>query len=220
MPVSAPWTAVVLALHRVPSADTAPALPTARIPLVEWVPGSRASTWRSATCQPSTPDVPDVHSQPDRSTFVSSGTDNERYHILSVSRQAPAAGTVGDVFPDIPPRSAPLSAVEETGQPVHPAGNHVVIQTADSEFVFLGHVQKHSISVRPGDTMLSGDHGGRVGNSGNTSEPHIHIHAQSSADLFDPMAFGVPIRFGGYLANGDLVDLAGPQRGEFVEHVR
>ena len=41
-----------------------------------------------------------------------------------------------------------------------------------------------------------------MGNSGNSSEPHIHIHAQNQPDPYDPTAIGLPLTFSTYLADG------------------
>jgi hypothetical protein len=57
-----------------------------------------------------------------------------------------------------------------------PAGNHVVVACGGVN-VFLAHLQRGTVAVKPGDAVVRGEILGRVGNSGNTSEPHLHIHA-------------------------------------------
>jgi murein DD-endopeptidase MepM/ murein hydrolase activator NlpD len=59
-------------------------------------------------------------------------------------------------------------------------GNHVVIEAAPDEFVFLAHFQKGSITVKEGDHVIVGQTIGKCGNSGNTDSPHIHIHVQNT----------------------------------------
>lgn len=49
-------------------------------------------------------------------------------------------------------------------------------------------MQKGSIVVKEGDEIKTGQALGKVGNSGNTSEPHLHIHAEKDG-------LGVPITF-------------------------
>ncbi|MGH7107343.1 MAG: M23 family metallopeptidase, partial [Acetobacteraceae bacterium] len=62
--------------------------------------------------------------------------------------------------------------------PFQPGGNHVVIRSEDGRIdVKLSHLMRGSVLVRGGDRVRSGQELGRVGNSGNTSEPHLHVHA-------------------------------------------
>jgi len=60
----------------------------------------------------------------------------------------------------------------------HLAGNHVVLRFTGAD-VMLGHLQPGSVQVRAGAHIAVGDWLGLVGNSGNTGEPHLHIHAQA-----------------------------------------
>ena len=59
---------------------------------------------------------------------------------------------------------------------VHPAGNLVVVETGGVQ-VFLAHLEPGSIVVRRGDPVQAGDPVGRVGCTGNSTEPHLHVHA-------------------------------------------
>jgi murein DD-endopeptidase MepM/ murein hydrolase activator NlpD len=58
----------------------------------------------------------------------------------------------------------------------NPAGNHIWLQKG-VYYILIAHLQKGSISVKVGDSVKTGQMLGKVGNSGNTSEPHLHIHA-------------------------------------------
>lgn len=73
------------------------------------------------------------------------------------------------------------------------AGNHVVVQLEEDRFVALVHLKKGSLAVGAGDTVGTGDRLGDCGNSGNTTEPHIHLQVMDGPD---PMtARGVPFVF-------------------------
>ncbi len=61
------------------------------------------------------------------------------------------------------------------------AGNHVMIETKDGYIVFLAHLRNGSVQVNEGDIIKTGDLIGNVGNSGNSTAPHLHIN------LFDQM---------------------------------
>lgn len=78
------------------------------------------------------------------------------------------------------------------------AGNHVVIRCKDAD-VWLAHLQRGSVAVRPGAQVRTGQRLGLVGNSGNTTEPHLHVHAERNGA-------GVPARFDGeWLVRNDVL---------------
>ncbi|MHB8434855.1 MAG: M23 family metallopeptidase [Acidimicrobiales bacterium] len=83
---------------------------------------------------------------------------------------APCDGTVAFAEGSLPDLPVPVAL---------PAGNHVDIDTG-GEQVLLAHLRQGSVAVRPGDKVRAGDEIGRVGNSGNSTEPHLHIHATGS----------------------------------------
>jgi hypothetical protein len=58
-------------------------------------------------------------------------------------------------------------------------GNHIYIKLDDTDtFLVLAHLKQNSISVKQGDHVQEGMIVAEVGNSGNSSEPHLHIHHQ------------------------------------------
>lgn len=65
--------------------------------------------------------------------------------------------------------------------------------------IYLAHMQKGSVKLTSGDRVEVGETIGKVGNSGNTTEPHLHIHAEIDGE-------GVPILFDGkFLVRNSLV---------------
>jgi len=78
-----------------------------------------------------------------------------------------------------------------------PYGNHVVIEPNSGGYLILAHLKTGSVTVRPGDSVQEGDVIGACGNSGNTSEPHIHVHYQREHPKDVPMNFaqGLPLYF-------------------------
>lgn len=75
-----------------------------------------------------------------------------------------------------------------------PMGNHIVIQVDDDgTSVALAHLQRGSSRVAVGDEVEAGQVVAAVGNSGNTSEPHVHLQVM---DVPHPnWALGVPFTF-------------------------
>lgn len=85
------------------------------------------------------------------------------------------------------------------------AGNFVMIEAPGGPVVAVCHLQRGSVAVRHGQGVRSGEPLGRCGNSGNSTEPHVHLQAVDRADV--SQAAAVPITFGGRLPrNGEVVD--------------
>jgi Peptidase family M23 len=59
------------------------------------------------------------------------------------------------------------------------AGNHVVIDIGGARYILMGHLRAGSVQVRVGDRVRTGQPIARVGNTDDTSEPHVHIQAQT-----------------------------------------
>jgi hypothetical protein len=72
-------------------------------------------------------------------------------------------------------------------------GNYVVIQHAENEYSLLAHLMLGSILVNEGQNVKRGQLIAMCGNSGNTSEPHLHFHVQNGKNFFT--SIGLPIHF-------------------------
>lgn len=76
----------------------------------------------------------------------------------------------------------------------NPAGNYVSIETKRG-FVILAHLKKGSIAVRIADSVRAGMPIALCGNSGNTAQSHLHLHAQDRPQIATDVAQGIPIAF-------------------------
>lgn len=93
------------------------------------------------------------------------------------------------------------------------AGNHVVIaQGSSGPFILLAHLQNGSVRVAVGDPVGPGLQIGSCGNSGNSTEPHVHVQATDSMSW--ATSRGLPIAFEGLLGgvnwlpkNAELFDV-------------
>jgi Peptidase family M23 len=118
-------------------------------------------------------------------------TDPQRYVIFGRPVIAPCAGQIIVVIDGLPDMQVPQ--VDRA----HLAGNHVILRCGDAD-ILLGHFRKGSVRVRAGQSLATGDAIAQVGNSGNTSEPHLHINAQLPGSLTAPFAGApIPIRIEG-----------------------
>ena len=70
-----------------------------------------------------------------------------------------------------------------------------MIQTSGGPVVAVCHLQRGSVRVRPGQEVRAGEELGRCGNSGNSTEPHVHVQAIDRADI--RRAEAVPLTFDG-----------------------
>lgn len=103
---------------------------------------------------------------------------------------SPLAGTVVHVENDLPDLA--VGRMDKD----HPPGNCIIIQPAAQQNmrIVLSHLMHHSITVQSGSVVQAGEIIGRIGNSGNTSEPHLHIHAQK---MEHGQLKGVPLKVEG-----------------------
>lgn len=136
------------------------------------------------------------------------GTRNEQYHVWGRRIVAPAAATVVTVVDGIHDNRP---QVEMNRKAI--AGNHVVLDFGSGEWAMLGHLKKGSIRVKPGQKVTAGQVLGLCGNSGNSSEPHLHFHVQDRAALFGK-ARGLPVVFNAYLADNKGVAKGTPVQGQ------
>lgn len=85
--------------------------------------------------------------------------------------------------------------VRPVGGPRWIIGNHVVLDLGDGVFAAYAHLKKGSAEVREGDRVTMGQRIGRCGNTGNSSEPHLHFQLMDHADF--GRAVGIPFRWTG-----------------------
>lgn len=111
----------------------------------------------------------------------------ESYFCWGQPILSPGSGTVVRVVADLPDQ--PIGETDTA----NPAGNHVVIDLGNDEFAFLAHLQAGSVRVAEGEVVEPGAELGLCGNSGNSSEPHLHFHLQTTPDLAD--GEGLPAQF-------------------------
>ena len=81
-------------------------------------------------------------------------------------------------------------------------GNHVVLDLGGGRFAFYAHLQKNSIKVRPGDQVKKGAVLGKLGNTGNTSAPHLHFHIMNRPSPI--AADGIPYLIDGFDFSGQI----------------
>nr|WP_218143234.1 M23 family metallopeptidase [Sporolactobacillus nakayamae] len=75
-------------------------------------------------------------------------------------------------------------------------GNYVLLKKKEGIYAVFCHLQKNSIVIKAGEKVQKGQLIGKVGHSGNSTEPHLHFHLMDSADI--EKANGIPFVFEQY----------------------
>ncbi|MGH1562021.1 M23 family metallopeptidase [Mumia sp. DW29H23] len=130
----------------------------------------------------------------------------ERFFAYGRPVLAPCDGTVVEVHDGEPDHAARRSQVAlvpyALGQasrvrrgPYAIAGNYVTLAHGDA-FVTLVHLRNGSLRVRAGDAVTTGSPLGACGNSGNSTQPHVHVQVTDGRDV--ATARGVPLAFRAY----------------------
>jgi murein DD-endopeptidase MepM/ murein hydrolase activator NlpD len=146
----------------------------------------------------------DIVIMKDGRTHGGDGKSCADYYCYGQPVLAPAAGTVvwaRDSLPDNTPGQM---------DPAHATGNSLVLDHGNGEYSLIAHLQPGSQRFKVGDRVPADAEIGRCGNSGNTSEPHVHYHLQNGPAPFD--ADGLPAQFVDLRVDGKPVD-----RGEIVQ---
>ena len=127
------------------------------------------------------------------STHKGDALDNTKYYAHDLDVIAVADGIVAVIKDGIPENipGAQSRAVPITLETV--GGNHVILDLGKGRFAFYAHVRPGSIRVKVGDRVKKGQLLAKLGNSGNSTEPHLHFHL---ADAASPLGSqGIPYVF-------------------------
>jgi murein DD-endopeptidase MepM/ murein hydrolase activator NlpD len=84
-------------------------------------------------------------------------------------------------------------------------GNHVILDIGHGMYAFYAHLKKGSITVHDGERIKAGTVIGNLGNTGNTSGPHLHFHVMDGPSAMGSQ--GVPYVIDGFRLVGQ-VDIA------------
>jgi hypothetical protein len=144
----------------------------------------------------------------DGKSHPNDATGNAGYYCWNAPIHAPADGVITEsvdgIEDNVPGKMNPAQA----------AGNHVVIDHGNGEYSLLAHFRRGTVAVKVGDHVKAGDLLGRCGNSGNSSEPHLHYHLQTAPKFGS--GEGLPVLFHDYCADGKKVAAGEPKRGQRI----
>lgn len=137
---------------------------------------------------------------------------NESYFVFGQEIMAPCDAKVVRVTDGIQDNiPGEVNTVDFTG-------NSIILETPRKEYLLFAHLRSNSIQVREGDLVKQGQVMAQCGNSGNTTQAHLHLQLQNTMDLFNTI--GARLYFDEILVNGEAKRDYMPKKEDFVKNSR
>ncbi len=143
-------------------------------------------------------------------TYKTDGKTNEDYYAFGKELVAPCNGEIVSAVDGVKDNKPGIL------NPIYLLGNSVIIKTANNEYLLFAHFKQNSIKVKQGQKVTQGQLLGLCGNSGNSSEPHLHFHIQNVEDM--NIAIGIKCYFDRLMVNGKLKTDYSPIKGEKIKN--
>lgn len=143
-------------------------------------------------------------------SYHTDGQVNQDYYAFGKEIIAPCAGEIVLVVDGVKDN--------KPGEmnPIYAPGNSLIIKTDNNEFLFFAHFRHNSIKVKQGQKVIQGQILGLCGNSGNSSEPHLHFHIQNVEDM--NVAIGAKCFFDEIIVNGQAKTDYSPIQNEKIKN--
>ncbi|MGD1029334.1 M23 family metallopeptidase [Candidatus Binatus soli] len=142
----------------------------------------------------------------DGKSFTGDEHKNSSYHAWDQEIRAVANGTIAEVKDGI------LENVPNSGKTAVPisyetlAGNYIIEDLGDDHFAAYAHLRPGTLKVKAHDTVHAGDVLAHLGNTGNSSEPHLHFQVCDAASL--PASEGLPFAINQFTLDDYKIDKA------------
>ncbi|NER18018.1 peptidoglycan DD-metalloendopeptidase family protein [Spongiivirga citrea] len=137
---------------------------------------------------------------------------NESYFVFGKDIIAPCDGkivkVVKGVHDNIPGEMNPKDLT----------GNTLVLETDKKEYVLFAHLKQNSILVKEGEMVKQGQTIAQCGNSGNSTEAHLHLQLQNVPDFFQ--ATGAKLFFDEIMVNGQIKKDYIPVKEDFIQNIK
>jgi murein DD-endopeptidase MepM/ murein hydrolase activator NlpD len=145
-------------------------------------------------------------------SFQRSGTRNEDYYAFGQPLYSVCDAIVYEVNTGIADNRPALM------NPAEPLGNSIMLKTANNEYIVYAHLENGTVAVKAGDKVTKGQYMGNCGNSGNSSEAHLHLHIQDGPNLMT--AVGARCFFEEVLVQGALQKDYSPVKYDRISPVK
>lgn len=123
-------------------------------------------------------------------TFSGDPARNDSYFAFGQPIVAGAKGIVVGAENAVPDNE-PVGVMNEA----QPAGNYVILDHGNNEYSLYAHLKQGSVSVKIGEEVEAGEGIGLCGNSGNSSEAHLHFQVMDHPDLFREGTVSLNVRW-------------------------
>lgn len=144
-------------------------------------------------------------------TFDGDADKNESYYAFGKRIIAPCDATVVKVIRNV------KDNIPGELNPAHVSGNTVILETENDEFILFAHFKEDTIKVLENQIVKQGDFLGLCGNSGNSSEPHLHLSLQNVANM--NIATGGKLFFEKIKVNGNIKEDYIPVKNEKIQNI-
>lgn len=136
---------------------------------------------------------------------------NESYYVFGKDIIAPCDGKIVQVITGV------HDNIPGELNPAQMTGNTVVLETAAKEYILFAHIKQGSVAVIEGQKVKQGDLLGQCGNSGNTTEPHLHLSLQNTISMNGTT--GGKLFFKELLVNGEVKKDYLPVQGDKIKNI-
>lgn len=143
-------------------------------------------------------------------SYKTDGKTNEDYYAFGKEVIAPCNGEIVLVIDGVKDNVLGQMNLFDVG------GNTIVLKTENSEYLVFCHFKHQSIKVKEGQKVEQGQLLGLCGNTGHSSEPHIHFHIQNVEDI--NQATGVKCYFRKVIVNGQSKNDYSPIKNDIVSN--
>jgi murein DD-endopeptidase MepM/ murein hydrolase activator NlpD len=154
----------------------------------------------------------DLYIKKEGKTYKSDSKKNENYFVFGKQIIAPCNAIVVKVIKGV------KDNIPGVLNPKQVTGNTVVLKTNKGEFILFAHFKENSIRVMENQIVKQGNLLGLCGNSGNSSEPHLHLSLQNVADM--NIATGGKLFFENIKVNGNLKEDYIPVKNDKIQNIK
>ncbi len=153
----------------------------------------------------------DILMAKDGTSYDGDGLKNENYFVFGKDIIAPCDARVVKVIKGV------KDNVPGEMNPEQLTGNTVILQTVNNEYILFAHLKEGSIVVEEGQEVLQRDVIAQCGNSGNSTEPHLHLGLQNDVEFLK--STGAKLYFDRLMVNGEIKEDYLPVKEDFIKNI-